>query len=425
MPYKAAPAAHNQGAATQLDSNTGALVIVTILFFMWGLITSLNDVLIPHLKAVYTLTYVQAMLVQFCFFGAYAIVSLPAGALIRRIGYQKGAVAGLLVAAVGCTLFYPASFGGYGLFLLALFVLASGITVLQVAANPYVAVLGPARTASSRLTLTQAFNSLGTTIGPAVGGLLILSAAGAVAVAGSDGVAEAAAEAASVRGPYLVLAGMLALLAVLFWLARLPAIADTDDVPLAGESQGSALAHRHLVLGAIGIFLYVGAEVSIGSFLINFIGEPHIAGLSHADAAHYVSIYWGGAMIGRFIGFAVMRVVSPGKTLAFNSLAAIALVLVATFTEGDLAMWAILAVGLCNSIMFPTIFSMALHGLGKHTGQASGILCMAIVGGALVPFAQGALADAFNVQVSFLLPAACYAFVLYFGAKYAAMYTAK
>ncbi|RNF30982.1 major facilitator transporter, partial [Massilia aurea] len=270
MPYKAAPAAPNQGAATQLDNNTSALVIVTILFFMWGLITSLNDVLIPHLKAVYTLTYVQAMLVQFCFFGAYAIVSLPAGALIRRIGYQKGAVAGLLVAAVGCTLFYPASFGGYGLFLLALFVLASGITVLQVAANPYVAVLGPARTASSRLTLTQAFNSLGTTIGPAVGGLLILSAAGAVAVAGVDTVAEAAAEAASVRGPYLVLAGVLVVLAVLFWLARLPAIADTEDVPLAGESQVSALSHRHLVLGAIGIFLYVGAEVSIGSFLINF-----------------------------------------------------------------------------------------------------------------------------------------------------------
>ncbi|WP_429202844.1 sugar MFS transporter [Massilia sp. UYP11] len=424
MPYKAAPAAPNQGAATQLDNNTSALVIVTILFFMWGLITSLNDVLIPHLKAVYTLTYVQAMLVQFCFFGAYAIVSLPAGALIRRIGYQKGAVAGLLVAAAGCSLFYPASFGGYGLFLLALFVLASGITVLQVAANPYVAVLGPARTASSRLTLTQAFNSLGTTIGPAVGGLLILSAAGAVAVTGVDAVAEAAAEAASVRGPYLVLAGVLVLLAVLFWLARLPAIADTDDLPLAAESQGSALAHRHLVLGAIGIFLYVGAEVSIGSFLINFIGEPHIAGLSHADAAHYVSIYWGGAMVGRFIGFAVMRVVSPGKTLAFNSLAAIALVLVGTFAEGDLAMWAILAVGLCNSIMFPTIFSMALHGLGRHTGQASGILCMAIVGGALVPFAQGALADAFNVQVSFLLPAACYCFILYFGTKYARMYSA-
>ncbi|MBD8656539.1 sugar MFS transporter [Oxalobacteraceae sp. CFBP 13730] len=423
MATGAAPVARQDGPpGTQQGSNTGALVIVTILFFMWGLITSLNDVLIPHLKAVYTLTYVQAMLVQFCFFGAYAIVSLPAGALIRRIGYQKGAVTGLLVAAGGCTLFYPAASGGYGMFLLALFVLASGITVLQVAANPYVAVLGPARTASSRLTLTQAFNSLGTTIGPAVGGVLILSAAGAAAVAGTD----AASEAASVRGPYLMLAGLLVVLAVLFLMAKLPKIvaADDDGTPVAGAA-GSVLAHRHLVLGAIGIFLYVGAEVSIGSFLINFIGEPQIAGLAHADAAHYVSIYWGGAMVGRFIGFAVMRVVSPGKTLAFNSVAAIVLVLVGTFAQGDIAMWAILAVGLCNSIMFPTIFSMALHGLGKHTGQGSGILCMAIVGGALVPFAQGALADSLGVQISFLLPAACYGFILYFGARYASMYAPK
>ena len=422
MAYKA-PAAQQDGpaGAQQLDGNNSALVIVTILFFMWGLITSLNDVLIPHLKAIYTLTYVQAMLVQFCFFGAYAIVSLPAGALIRRIGYQKGAVTGLLIAAVGCALFYPASFSGYGVFLFAFFVLASGITVLQVAANPYVAVLGPARTASSRLTLTQAFNSLGTTIGPAVGGLLILSAVGATAGA----VLDPATEAASVRGPYLALAGTLVVLAVLFMMAKLPKIDDSEEIAAATEAKGSVLAHRHLLLGAIGIFLYVGAEVSIGSFLINFLGESHIAGLSHADAAHYVSIYWGGAMIGRFIGFAVMRVVSPGKTLAFNSLLAIALVLAGTFGEGSLAMWAILAVGLCNSIMFPTIFSMALHGLGKQTGQASGILCMAIVGGALVPFGQGAMADSMGVQLSFLLPAACYGFILYFGAKYASMYAAK
>ncbi|WP_426169624.1 sugar MFS transporter [Pseudoduganella sp. R-34] len=409
-----APPAAAGGA--QNGTNTGALVIVTLLFFMWGLITSLNDVLIPHLKAIYTLSYFQAMLVQLCFFGAYFIVSLPAGALIRRIGYQKGAVAGLLIAAGGCVLFYPASFGGYGLFLLAFFVLASGITVLQVAANPYVTVLGLPRTASSRLNLTQAFNSLGTTIGPSVGGMLILSAAG---------VAGAAADAATVRGPYLALAGALALLAVLFFVAKLPQIADTEDVSLAGEGHGSAWAHRHLVLGAIGIFLYVGAEVSIGSFLINFLGESHIAGLAHAEAAHYVSIYWGGAMVGRFIGFVVMRVASPGKTLAVNSLVAIGLVLAATFGKGSVAMWAILAVGLCNSIMFPTIFSMALHGLGKYTGQGSGILCMAIVGGALVPFAQGALADAIGVQASFMLPAACYAFILYFGAKYSSMYAAQ
>ena len=415
MAHNTAPASPPQAAGgTQNGTNTSALAIVTLLFFMWGLITSLNDVLIPHLKAIYTLTYFQAMLVQLCFFGAYFIVSLPAGALIRRIGYQKGAVAGLLIAGGGCVLFYPASFGGYGLFLLAFFVLASGITVLQVAANPYVTALGAPRTASSRLNMTQAFNSLGTTIGPKMGGLLILSTGGA-----------AAAGAATVRGPYLALAGVLALLAVLFYFAKLPQIAESEDVSLAGEGHGSAWAHRHLVLGAIGIFLYVGAEVSIGSFLINFLGESQIAGLAHAEAANHVSIYWGGAMVGRFIGFAVMRVASPGKTLAVNSLLAIGLVLAATFGKGSVAMWAILAVGLCNSIMFPTIFSMALHGLGKYTGQGSGILCMAIVGGALVPFAQGALADAVGVQLSFVLPAACYAFILYFGAKYSTMYAAR
>ncbi|WP_028102907.1 sugar MFS transporter [Pseudoduganella violaceinigra] len=408
----ATPAPPEIAGGAQNGANRSALVIVTILFFMWGLITSLNDVLIPHLKAIYTLSYVQAMLVQFCFFGAYSIVSMPAGALIRRIGYQKGAVAGLLIAAAGCGLFYPASFSGYGLFLFAFFILASGITILQVAANPYVTVLGAARTASSRLTLTQAFNSLGTTIGPSIGGLLILSSA------------VAAGAAATVRGPYLALAGALALLAVLFFAARLPQVADREDVAMAGEGHGSAWAHRHLVLGAIGIFLYVGAEVSIGSFLINFLGERHIAGLPHADAAHYVSVYWGGAMVGRFLGFAVMRVVSPGKALAFNSLMAIALVLTAAFGSGRVAMWAILAVGLCNSIMFPTIFSMALNGLGKYTGQGSGILCMSIVGGALVPFAQGALADSMGVQASFVLPVACYAYILYFGAKYSAMYAA-
>jgi FHS family L-fucose permease-like MFS transporter len=373
---------------------------------MWGLLTSLNDVLIPHLKAIYTLTYLQAMLVQFCFFGAYLLVSIPAGLLIRRIGYQKGAVTGLLVAAVGCALF-----------LFAFFVLAAGITVLQVAANPYVTVLGPARTASSRLTLTQAFNSLGTTIAPALGGMLILST-GAIK----------ADQVASVQVPYLALAAALALLALLFAVARLPKISHSASGGRAGVDGGgktSVGAHRHLVLGAAAIFLYVGGEVSIGSFLINFLGETGIAGLRPAAAAHYVSLYWGGAMLGRFIGFAVMRYVSPGKTLAFNALGAIVLILTAVFAHGHVAMWAILAVGLCNSIMFPTIFSMALHGLGKFTGQGSDILCMAIVGGALVPFAQGLLADTIGVQASFLVPAACYAFILFFGLKYAGQHEVK
>jgi FHS family L-fucose permease-like MFS transporter len=409
-------------------TNTGPLVIVTILFFMWGLLTSLNDVLIPHLKAIYTLNYLQAMLVQFCFFGAYFIVSLPAGALIRRLGYQKGAVTGLLIAAAGCALFYPAAEKGYGLFLFAFFVLAAGITILQVAANPYVTVLGPPATASSRLTFTQALNSLGTTVGPLAGGALILAGASSLTadqMAKLDAAGQAAhraQEAATVQGPYLALAAALAILAVLFALARLPRIDHAEGDTAAAS--GSVLAYRHLVLGAIAIFLYVGGEVSIGSFLVNFLGEQRVAGMAAAQAAGYVSVYWGGALIGRFIGFGVMRVVSPGKALAFNALAAIVLVLAAILGEGRAAMWAILAVGLCNSIMFPTIFSMALHGLGRHTGQGSGILCMAIVGGAIVPFVQGMLADRIGVQPSFFVPAACYGFILFFGLRYANLHRA-
>ncbi len=285
-------------AQSGTQNNTVALIIVTVLFFMWGLLTSLNDVLIPHLKSVYTLSYVQAMLVQFCFFGAYFIVSLPAGMLIKKIGYQNGVVAGLLIAAAGCALFYPASNNGYALFLLAFFVLASGITVLQVAANPYVTELGDPQTASSRLTLTQAFNSLGTTVAPTLGGILILSAGVLTAaefdlLPAAEQIAYRAKEAAAVQGPYLALAAALALLAVLFALAKLPKISHADDdagVALA-DKKSSIWAHRHLVLGAVAIFLYVGGEVSIGSFLINFLGDGNVAGLSPADAAHFVSYY--------------------------------------------------------------------------------------------------------------------------------------
>ncbi len=408
-------------------STTGPLIIVTILFFMWGLLTSLNDVLIPHLKSVYTLTYMQAMLVQFCFFGAYFVVSLPAGMLIKRIGYQKGAVTGLMIAAAGCALFYPAATSGYGVFLFAFFVLASGITILQVAANPFVTELGDPQTASSRLNLTQAFNSLGTTVAPKLGGMLILG--GAVLTAdqlallpAAEQAAYRAKEAAMVQGPYLALAAALLVLAVLFALARLPKIVHAEPVGLGAKGKESALSHTHLVLGAVGIFLYVGGEVSIGSFLINFMADPSIAGLTHEQAASYVSLYWGGAMVGRFVGFAVMRHISPGKALAFNAACSILLILVATFGSGSMAMWAILAVGLCNSIMFPTIFSMALNKLGPLTGQGSGILCMAIVGGALVPMVQGYLADTIGLQLSFLVPAACYTFILFYGIKYADMF---
>lgn len=407
-----------------------SLVILTMLFFMWGLLTSLNDVLIPHLKAIYTLTYVQAMLVQFCFFGAYFIVSLPAGALIKRIGYQKGAVTGLMIAAAGCVLFYPAANSGYGLFLFAFFVLASGITILQVAANPYVTALGDPKTASSRLTLTQAFNSLGTTVGPLFGGILILSSAQLIgtseiaAMSATELAAYRAAEAATVQGPYLLLAGALFLMAVVFAAVRLPRLSPSDGaVVSAGGAPGQSIfRHRNLLFGTIAIFLYVGAEVSIGSFLINFLGERNIAGLEPAAAAKYVSYYWGLAMIGRFIGFGVMRYVSPGTTLACCAAMSMALVLTAILGEGLVAMWAILGVGLFNSIMFPTIFSMALHKLGGQTGRGSGLLCMAIVGGAIIPFVQGFAADQIGIQPSFYVPMACYAFILFFGAKYARLY---
>lgn len=413
-------------------NHLNSLIILTILFFMWGLLTSLNDVLIPHLKSIYTLTYVQAMLVQFCFFGAYFVVSVPAGALIRKIGYQNGVVVGLLIAAVGCLLFYPASLTYYGVFLFAFFVLASGITILQVAANPYVTVLGNPETASSRLTLTQAFNSLGTTIAPLIGGILILSAgvlthAEFLSLSDTEQMLYRAREAAAVQGPYLVLAAILFAMSVIFYFAKLPKIVH-DDAPKNVEQeivlgqQVSIAEFRHLVLGAIGIFVYVGAEVSIGSFMINFIGSSQVADLPPSRAAHYVSYYWGGAMLGRFIGFAVMRYVSPGRVLAFNSTCSILLILTAIFGQGQLAMWALVAVGLCNSIMFPTIFSMALNKLGKFTGQGSGILCMAIVGGAIVPFLQGFLADNIGLQWSFFLPALCYGFILFFGLKYANMY---
>lgn len=389
-----------------------ALTALTVLFFMWGFLTCLNDILIPHLKAVFNLSYTQAMLIQFCFFGAYATVSLPAGALVKRIGYQKGIVGGLSVAALGCLLFYPAAEShSYPVFLAALFVLASGITLLQVSANPYVTALGDPATASSRLTMTQAFNSLGTTVAPFFGGVLILSAA----TVGADAL-SADAEADAVKVPYLMLAGVLAALAVVFSRLKLPQIEMHENSAVAAEGE-SVWSHRHLVLGAVGIFVYVGAEVSIGSFLVNFLGLDSVAAMEEAKAAHYIAYYWGGAMVGRFIGAVVMRTVSPGLVLAFNAVAAILLVFAAILGAGALAMWAILLVGLFNSIMFPTIFSLALQGLGKQAGQASGVLCLAIVGGAIVPLIQGIVADTAGLQISFLVPVVCYVYIAYYGLK--------
>ncbi len=419
-------------SSTNEGNNTIPLIIVTILFFMWGAITSLNDVLIPHLKSVFTLSYMQAALVQLWFFGAYFLVSLPAGMYVRSFGYKKGAVTGLVIAAIGCMLFYPAATSSYNFFLFAFFILAAGITVLQVAANPYVAVLGSAKTASSRLTLTQAFNSLGTTVAPKVlagiilGGATFLSAAELAKLSPEELHAYHLTEASSVQMPYLALAGALLILAVIFAFAKLPTIVDAHDEQDKGfknaimSNLAAVKAYPRLALGVLGIFLYVGAEVSIGSYLVNFLGLERVAGLPAAKAAEdYLYLYWGGAMVGRFIGFFVMRVIRPGVVLSACAGSTITLILIATFASGPAAMWSLIAVGLFNSIMFPTIFTMALHDIGKYTSQGSGLLCMGIVGGAIVPFIQGALADHIGLQISFLLPAACYLFIFYFGAKYA------
>ncbi|MGV2871945.1 sugar MFS transporter [Colwellia sp. E150_009] len=386
-----------------------ALTSLTSLFFMWGFITCLNDILIPHLKGVFDLSYSQAMLVQFCFFGAYFLVSLPAGVMVKKLGYQKGIVIGLSIAALGCLCFYPAAaLHSYPIFLMALFILASGITLLQVSANPYVSILGEAKTASSRLTMTQAFNSLGTTIAPFFGAFLILNhAAESMSV-------QASAEA--VQLPYIYLAAMLVVLAVIFARLKLPNIEETDIHHNDNKiNLGSAWGYSHLVLGAIGIFVYVGAEVSIGSFIVSFFAEPSIAGLAESEAAKYIAYYWGGAMTGRFIGAVVMQKVDAGKLLSFNATVACLLILVATLSSGSVAMIAILVVGLCNSIMFPTIFSLAINGLGKHTSQGAGILCLAIVGGAIIPIFQGFLADNIGIQHSFFLPILCYLFITYYG----------
>ncbi|MGQ0833476.1 MAG: sugar MFS transporter [Gammaproteobacteria bacterium] len=385
---------------------------------MWGLITSLNDILIPHLKAAFALTYTQVMLIQFCFFGAYFVMSLPSGFLVERIGYKRGVILGLVTAAVGCLLFYPAAaLHSYPYFLGALFVLASGITLLQVAANPYVVILGSPETASSRLTLTQAFNSLGTTIGPFLGSLLILS----VTIDTPDAAARQAAEAAVVQGPYLGLAGLLFVIALLIALVHLPQILAAGAASEApGEEAGiqpSVWQYRHLVLGAVAIFVYVGAEVSIGSFLVNFMSQKEIAGLSEETAGKYLSLYWGGAMVGRFIGAAVLARINPGRVLAFNAIIVALLLALAMTAAGRTAMYALLAIGLFNSIMFPTIFALGVEGLGRHTGAGSGVLCMAIVGGAIVPVLQGVMADNVSLLYSFVIPLVCYAYIAYYGLK--------
>ena len=396
------------------------LAVVTSLFFMWGFLTCLNDILVPHLKSIFELSYTQVMLVQFSFFSAYFLFSVPWSKIVNTMGYQRSMVAGLLTMAVGAFLFVPAaSAASYPLFLTALLILATGITGLQVAANPYVDLLGKPETASSRLDLTQAFNALGTTTAPKVGGLLILSAA-PLAIEQLRQLAPQALQAyrvqqaASVKMPYTVIGVALVLLAVLTGTFNLPKI-ETASYRRGEKINDSIWKHPNLLFGVAGIFAYVGAEVSIGSFLVNYFGLPEIAGFSAKTAAGFVSFYWAGAMVGRFLGAPLLRRIKAGYLLGLCAVCAATLVTTSMVMGGHGAMWTILAVGLFNSIMFPSIFSLGVAELGPLTGNGSGLLNMAIVGGAILPVAQGVIADRVGLHHAFILPVICYLYILFYG----------
>lgn len=449
--------------AGSVSGKKSAFAILTLLFFMWGFITCLNDILIPYLREIFELNYFQAMLIQFSFFGAYFIgsviyfvISMLYGDPITKIGYKNGIIIGLLIAALGCALFIPAAqFLIYGFFLGALFCLGIGLTILQIAANPYVAILGTSDTASSRLNLAQGFNSFGTTVAPVIGGYLIFKFFAGEGVVGAD----------AVKIPYLGLSAMFVLLAGVIKMTTLPKFTQSEAI----EKGAGALQYRHLVLGMLAIFMYVGGEVTIGSLLVNFFGLPEIAGLKETEASTFLSFYWGGAMIGRFLGaislskieqtkkmgymvvtaiIAFMVIygvvymnsgisfleVAPfllfiglnllafkfgnslaGHTLAIFSGVVIVLLGVVLLTNGKVAFWSIIAIGLFNSIMWSNIFTLAIHGLGKYTSQGSSLLVMSILGGALIPLTQGAIADVVGVHMSFVLPIICYVYLLYYG----------
>lgn len=425
---------------TEKKSFRAAFITVTVLFFLWGFITVLVDSLIPRLKDVFELTYFQAGLVQFAFFLAYLVISVPAGALLSRIGYQKGIIVGLVTMAIGCLLFYPAaSERVFGIFLIAYFTLAAGITVLQVAANPYVSVLGSEDGASSRLNLSQAFNSLGTAIAPLVGASFLLSdtikSSEEISVLTDvDRSTYYISEASAVQTPFLFIAGFIGLLALLFVFIKLPKILEKS--PVGGY--GKLLKNKIVMLGALGIFVYVGAEVAIGSYLVNYFLSMNLSeiiqqnetmkyiaesllstDLSSIDAkaivGAFVVFYWSGAMVGRFIGAYLTKVMKPTKVLSIFALLAALMLLISMHSYGLISMWSILAVGLFNSIMFPTIFALTIDGLGDLKPQASGLLCMAIVGGAVIPPAYGFLTDNIGFKFALFLLIACYGYILFFG----------
>jgi MFS transporter, FHS family, L-fucose permease len=400
------------------QSHAAPLATVTTLFFMWGFLTSLNDILVPHLKSIFDLNYTQVMLIQFAFFGAYFIFSIPSAKVIDGIGYQRSMVVGLLTMGIGAFLFLPAaSATSYPLFLTALIVLAAGITCLQVAANPYVTVLGKPETASSRLNLTQAFNSLGTFLAPFFGGLFILTTAPDMkqvrALAPDALQAYRLHEAATVKMPYIALGIALVILAIAIASFKLPKIEHAQH-HLGEKVNDSIWRHPNLIFGAIAIFVYVGAEVSIGSFLVNYFEQPDIGGLTEKVAASFLAFYWGGAMVGRFIGSALLQKMKTAGLLGICAVCAAALVAISMLTNGHVAMYSIILVGLFNSIMFPSIFTLGVAELGPLTGDGSGILIMAIVGGALVPVAQGWIADHIGIHHAFFLPVICYLYILFF-----------
>ena len=417
-----APSSSNSSNSFDPNKNyTGPLMVLTALFFMWGFITCLNDILIPALKEAFHLNNVQSMLINTCFFGAFFIMAIPSGKIIEKIGYKKGIIVGLITMLVGCALFYPAAeLKVYGIFLGALFILASGITVLQVAANPYVTILGKPELASSRLNLTQAINSLGTTVAPLFGTAVIFKMAGEHVTA------------KDVELPYLGLAATLGILAFLMSLAKLPQIINNDDdAQTENLSQGKAFKYSHLALGVLAIFMYVGGEVTIGSLLSEYIALESVLNIELKDAGNYVSYYWMGAMIGRFIGAALMTKINPAKSLGVAGIVNIVLIVISTQTTGLVSMVSIVSVGLFNSIMFPTIFALAIKKLGNLTSQGSSYLVMAIVGGALIPLLVGYVADLYvpegltdlqketfnneGLKIAYLVPIICYAYIAFYG----------
>ena len=404
---------------TEHIENRQLQLFVMVLFFIFGGITSLNDVIIPKLKELFTLNYTQAMLVQFCFFTAYAVIGIPGARLIKKIGYMRGAVAGLLTMMAGCLLFIPASQNAtYSLFLLALFVLASGVVIVQVVANPLISLLGRPETVHSRLTFAQGFNSVGTTAFPYFGSILILGGLTTVTADQLSGLeldAYRTAESQAIVNGYLGIAAALAVVASVVWIFR-NALQGEQHETGAGLAGLDLLNRPRFGFGALCIFLYVGAEVSIGSLIVNYLMQAHVMGVDEQAAGKLIGLYWGGAMPGRFFGSAVLRVISPGKVLAYVAIGTIALLALSTNSTGGLAGYSLLAIGLMNAVMFPTIFTLACEQLGPRAADGSGIINVAICGGALIPLLTGLIADLTgSLAIALVLPAACYAVISAFG----------